>query len=185
MFSPGAAYRKSSKGTEAIAARLHGLTPRLRSLLIVVDGKKSGQELLKFAANLGDADAMMNDLLGGGFIEPVPGSDLGVPATPAPAPVAAPPVQAAAHAQPPGDVLAEAAAPQRPSVTLPEAKRLAVRRLVELMGPMADDLCIGIESAKNPDQFMNAVRKAHNMIQAFRGEGAALKFSDEVEANFP
>jgi hypothetical protein len=181
MFSPGAAYRKSSKGTEAIAARLHGLTPRLRSLLIVVDGKKSGQELLKFAANLGDADAMVNDLLSGGFIEPVPGSDLGVPATPAPAPVATPPAQA----QPAADELAEPAAPQRPSVTLPEAKRLAVRRLVDLMGPMADDLCIGIESAKNPDQFMNAVRKAHNMIQAFRGEDAASKFSDEVEANFP
>lgn len=179
MFSPGAAYRKSSKGTEAIAARLHGLTPRLRSLLIIVDGKKSGQDLLKFAANLGDADAMVNDLLDGGFIEPVPGSDLGVSVAPAPAPVAAVPVQ------PDSIIPADADAPRRSSVTLPEAKRLAVRRLIDLMGPMADELCIGIESAKNPDQFMNAVRKAHNMIQAFRGEEAASKFSDEVEANFP
>lgn len=179
MFSRDTAYRKSGKGAEAIASRLHGLSPRLRSLLIVVDGKKTGQDLLKFAAHLGDADAMVTELIDGGFIEPVPGTDTvgtAPPAGPAGSSVPSP----AAATMP-----SEAAAHTRPSVTLPQAKRLATRLLIELMGPMADDACISIESAKNPDQFMSAVRKAHGLVRSFQGEGAASKFREEVEANFP
>lgn len=176
MFSRGTAYRKSGKGAEAITLRLHGLSPRLRSLLIVVDGKKTGQDLLKFAAHLGDADAMATELLDGGFIEPVPGTDTWGAE---PAEGGGIPSQAAATTP------AETAAHTQPSVTLPQAKRLAARLLIDLMGPMADDACISIESAKNPDQFMSAVRKAHGLVQAFRGEDAASKFREEVEANFP
>jgi hypothetical protein len=176
MFSRDIAYRKSGKGAEAIASRLHGLSPRLRSLLIMVDGKKSSQDLLKFAANFGDAETMMTDLVDGGFIEPIPGEVATVADTPQ---LQSEQPQAATEA------LGEAPVTARSSVTLPEAKRLAVRLLIDLMGPMADDACIGIESAKNPDQFMNAVRKAHGLVHSFRGEGAASKFREEVEANFP
>lgn len=178
MFSPSIAYRKSDKGAEAIASRLHGLSPRLRSLLIVVDGKKSGQDLLKFAANLGDADAMLAELVDGDFIEPVPGTDTSGSHPPGGTSVPAPIQQAVAEPS-------EAPATTRPSIPLPEAKRLAVRLLNDLMGPTAEDVCIAIESAKNPDQFMTAVRKAHSRVQAFRGEGAATKFREQVEANFP
>lgn len=176
MFSRDTAYRKSGKGAEAIASRLHGLSPRLRSLLIVVDGKKTGQDLLKFAAHLGDADAMATELIDGGFIEPVPGTD-----TPGTKPVEGGGVARQAVATTP----AEPTAQTQPGVTLPQAKRLATRLLIELMGPMADDACISIESAKNPDQFMSAVRKAHGLVRSFQGEGAASKFREEVEANFP
>ncbi|MBA4261315.1 MAG: hypothetical protein C0443_04645 [Comamonadaceae bacterium] len=176
MFSRDTAYRKSGKGAEAITSRLHGLSPRLRSLLIVVDGKKTGQDLLKFAAHLGDADAMVTELIDGGFIEPVPGTDT----------VGTEPAEVGSVASPAtATTPAEAAAHTRPSVTLPQAKRLATRLLIELMGPMADDACISIESAKNPDQFMSAVRKAHGLVRSFQGEGAASKFREEVEANFP
>jgi hypothetical protein len=174
MFSQSIAYRKTGKGAEAIAARLHGLTPRLRSLLIVVDGKKSGQDLLKFAANLGDAQAMLTELIDGDFIEPVPGSGSTEPAAPA---VASAPAAVADASETP--------AASRPSMPLPEAKRLAVRLLNDLMGPAAESLCITIESAKNPEQFMTAVRKAHSQVQSFRGEAAATKFREQVESNFP
>jgi hypothetical protein len=177
MFSPSIAYRKSDKGAEAIAARLHGLTPRLRSLLIIVDGKKSGQDLLKFAANLGDAEAMVTELISGGFIEPVPGSSSSASEAPSANSAQAPAEAAAADpAETP---------PARPSVSLPEAKRLAVRLLNDLMGPAAESLCMSIESAKNADQFMTAVRKAHSQVQSFRGEAAATKFREQVESNFP
>lgn len=177
MISQGASYRKTSKGNDAIASRQHGLPPRLRTLLIVVDGKKSGEDLLKFAGNLGDAEAMMKDLLEGEFIEPVPGSDRKEPAKAAAAEPPRPP------AEPESAAPAPAALPQRPALSLPEAKRLAVRRLTDLMGPMADELCIGIESAKNPEQFMNAVRRAQHMIQSVRGKSAAASFGDEMEAS--
>ncbi len=177
MFSPSLVYRKSDKGAEAIAARLHGLTPKLRSLLIIVDGKKTGQDLLKFAANLGDAQAMVTELISGGFIEPTPGSGaLG----------SAPPVGNSNPAQTVAvDSTETPTAATRPSVPLPEAKRLAVRLLNDLMGPAAETACIAIESAKNADQFMTAVRKAHSQVQAFRGEAAATKFREQVESNFP
>ncbi len=179
MVSRGAVYRKSNKGTEAIAARLHGLTPRLRSVLIVVDGKKTGEDLLRFAANLGDAEVMMGELLDGGFIEPVAGTE------PASSPSGVTETSPPAQVQPDEHAPEEPVAPKRPGIPLADAKRLAVRRLTDLMGPMADDLCIGIESAKDPDQFMAAVRKAYNMLKAVRGSAAATRFSDEVEANFP
>lgn len=178
MFSPSIAYRKSGKGAEAIAARLHGLSPRLRSLLIVVDGKKNGYDLLKFAANLGDADAMLAELVNGDFIEPVPCADTSGTETLSAASAPAPTLAAAADPT-------ETTAANRPSVPLPEAKRQAVRLLIDLMGPMADDACIGIEAAKTPEQFMSAVRKAHGLVQSFRGEGAATKFREQVEVNFP
>ena len=41
MFNKQAIYHKTPKGTEAIANRQSGLAPRLRSLLIMVDGKRS------------------------------------------------------------------------------------------------------------------------------------------------
>ena len=170
MFSRGTTYRKSGKGAEAIASRLHGLPPRLRSLLIVVDGKKDGQDLLKFAANLGDANAMVADLIEGGFIEPVPGTETLVANAPE------------AGSTPPQTAVTAAPAAAPTGIPLPQAKRLAVRLLVDLMGPMADDACIGIESAKNPEQFMSAVKKAHGLVQAFRGEDAASKFRDDVGA---
>lgn len=179
MFSPSLVYRKSDKGAEAIAARLHGLTPKLRSLLIIVDGKKTGQDLLKFAANLGDAQAMVTELISGGFIEPTPGSGASGSA-PSVGNSAQEPAQTAAV-----DATETPTAATRPSVPLPEAKRLAVRLLNDLMGPAAETACIAIESAKNADQFMTAVRKAHSQVQAFRGEAAATKFREQVESNFP
>ena len=49
-----AIYQKSGKGAQAISTRQHGLTPKQRSMLILVDGKRSFEELAKLAAMLGE-----------------------------------------------------------------------------------------------------------------------------------
>lgn len=48
-----------AKGAEAIATRQHGLGPRQRSLLILIDGKKNFEDLAKLSAMLGDTAQLL------------------------------------------------------------------------------------------------------------------------------
>ena len=64
-----AVFRKTVKGDEEVATRACHLSARLRSVLIMVDGKSIGAELLKRASVLGDGEALVGALLDGGFIE--------------------------------------------------------------------------------------------------------------------
>ena len=47
MIQKNVVYHKSAKGAEAIATRQHGLSPKLRSMLILIDGKRTDGRLLK------------------------------------------------------------------------------------------------------------------------------------------
>lgn len=62
-------YDKTPKGREEIATRKYQLAPRLRTLLVLVDGKQAGEELLKKVAGLGLTDQGIRDLLEEGFIQ--------------------------------------------------------------------------------------------------------------------
>jgi hypothetical protein len=87
-------YDKTAKGREEIATRRYQLAPRLRTLLVLVDGHKPEEELLRNVAGLGLTANAVRDLLAQEFIvlatsyaalpepEPVP---VPVP-TPTPAP---------------------------------------------------------------------------------------------------
>jgi hypothetical protein len=46
-------FDKTEKGREEIATRKHHLAPRLRTLLVLIDGKQGKEELLKKVAGLG------------------------------------------------------------------------------------------------------------------------------------
>ena len=56
MISKNAVYRKSAKGTEAIANRQYGLGAKLRPVLILVDGKRKFEELVRLSSALGDTE---------------------------------------------------------------------------------------------------------------------------------
>ncbi len=64
-------YQKTDKGREEIATRKHGLSLRLRSVLLLIDGKRSGSELLTIYPGLGVSEAMLQELESKGFIAPV------------------------------------------------------------------------------------------------------------------
>ena len=66
-----AIYRKSEKGAEAIATRGHGVGGKLRMLLILVDGKKNAEELIKLAAGMGESAQLLLQLEAEGLIERV------------------------------------------------------------------------------------------------------------------
>ncbi len=65
-----AIFDKSDKGREEIVTRKYKLAPRLRSLLVLVDGKKSSGELLQQVAGLGLAQDSLDQLYEQQFIEP-------------------------------------------------------------------------------------------------------------------
>ena len=78
-----AIYAKTAQGQQEIQSRALGLTPLARRVLVLVDGKRSGQDLSTFVPG-GDITAQLTELLTRDCIEAV-----GV-AQQAPSPAAAP-----------------------------------------------------------------------------------------------
>lgn len=62
-------FDKSDKGREEIATRKYHLPARLRSLLLLIDGKHGSEDLLKKFAGLGLNDQTIKELLDSGFIQ--------------------------------------------------------------------------------------------------------------------
>lgn len=149
-------YRKTPAGSEAIATRAAGLTPRQRSLLILVDGKRTTTELAALTSASGDSQELLQGLLEHGFIEAVAQREA-VPAKSAPRPAAA------------------------AGIPLPQARSLAVRRLTDLLGPSASDLCIKLESTRSADEFRAALRRVEGILREVVGATRASQFVAEVE----
>lgn len=63
-----AIYDKTDKGRTEIATRSQHLAPRLRTLLLLIDGRRSEQELLANVAGLGLTEAALADLLAQEYI---------------------------------------------------------------------------------------------------------------------
>lgn len=61
-------YDKTAKGREEIATRKYQLAPRLRTLLVLVDGNKAEEELLRNVAGLGLTGTAITELLAQEFI---------------------------------------------------------------------------------------------------------------------
>jgi hypothetical protein len=162
-------YHKSAKGTEAIATRQHGLGPKLRSMLIMVDGKRGFDELARLAQMLGDTEELLGQLLEQGLIEPVA------------APAAPPPHAGGAGSATTAPAPLAAAAP----ITLAEAQRFVSRRLTDLLGPNAEDLCLRIEGARNVHDFQVAVSRAEGILRQYKSAHTAAEFAAEVQAHMP
>lgn len=162
MIRKDAIYQKSAKGIEAMGTRQHGLAPKLRSTLILVDGKRSFQELAKLSATLGDPEQLVTQLAADGFIEEAAGAV----AVPSPSPAAA-------------------AAPGAPALSLPEAQRFAVRRLTDLLGPTSEELCLRIESSRTAQEFQAAITRAENFVREFRGPDTAAAFAADMQSRRP
>jgi hypothetical protein len=169
VFAKTTTYHKSALGAEAIATRSAAITPKMRSMLILIDGKRGFDELAKLGAMLGDPEQLMTQLADQGFIEPVAGS--AAPSS-APAPLA--------HSSSTPAPLAGA----KP-LTLTEAQRLAARRLTDMLGPAAEDICMRIEATKNAQEFMAAIHKAESMLRQFGKTERAAQFAADMEAHRP
>ena len=89
-------YDKTAKGKEEIATRKHQLATRLRTLLVLIDGRRTEEELLRNVAGLGLGASALAELVEHGYIvlatsyaslaEPLP-ADTGPAQPPIPEPV--------------------------------------------------------------------------------------------------
>lgn len=61
-------YDKTAKGREEIATRKFQLASRLRALLVLVDGHRSEEELLRNVAGLGLTESALQELQAQGYI---------------------------------------------------------------------------------------------------------------------
>jgi len=77
-MNPESVLEKTTKGLEEIETRKHKLDPKLRPILISVNGKLKAGELTSQFAQLGDAGPLLDELLKQGFVRVVAG---GAPAS--------------------------------------------------------------------------------------------------------
>jgi hypothetical protein len=156
VTSKNALHYKSAKGIEAIASRQHGLGPKLRSMLILVDGKRKFDELTRLSSAFGDTQQLLQQLLTNGFIDEVR-------------------IEAAQPKVPPA-----------PSTkTLPQAQKFAVHRLTKVLGPMSEQLCMRIESTRSWDEFDAAIAHADGIVRGIKGLQLAATISAEIQAHRP
>ena len=62
-------YDKSDKGRQEISTRKFRLAPKLRALLVLVDGKHSGEALVRKFAYLGMNETFVAELVDNGYIQ--------------------------------------------------------------------------------------------------------------------
>lgn len=158
-------YRKSAKGQHEVETRANRLGPRLRTALILVDGRRTDVELRALIQL--EADATLLGLLEGGYIEVVSSQvQAAPPAQAAPAPAVAP---RTASAAPPGAVVNPAA--------LADRRRLAVRNLTDQLGPVAEDIALRIEKARTWAELRPELELGRTVLERARGGAAAARFA--------
>jgi hypothetical protein len=160
----GTIYRKTAEGQAEIETRARKLGPRLRSALIMVDGKRTDEDLRKLLAQ--QADETLQTLLDQGLIE--------ASAAAASRPAARSAGAAAPESAAPAPQAAPAPAPARDFPTL---RREAVRAVNDLLGPMGEMVALKLEQAKNAEELQNALEKAVTVIGNARGGAAAVQFA--------
>lgn len=180
-------FGKTAAGREALTTRPAGLVPRLRSLLIMVDGKRNLAEFAKLTASLDQATQSLNDLIASGWVEIV-GAD-GLPkATPASS-VPQVPVPATSYAPEVSQPvpLAAPAAQAEGVATLPfsDARRQVVRFINDQLGPMGETLAIRAEGCKTPADLQAAVPRIRDGLKSFKGAAVVQQFDEELANRLP
>lgn len=154
-------FRKTDKGHSEIETRAHRLPPRLRSALILVDGRRSHDELRTMI--LQQADETLAALLEQGFIDKVA-------AAPAPAPTPArAPERPAAPSLPAGDRGPEFA----------QLRRQLVRAFNDLTGPTGEVLALRLEKAVDRNALSNLLPAAGEFVASVRGAAKASEFKQQ------
>ncbi len=146
------AFRKTEKGVAEIQTRAYRLQPRLRSALILVDGRRRGSDLLPLIQQ--EPEATLHTLVEQGFIEPIPAA--------APASASRP-------------------TPATPVESFAERRRVAVRLLNELLGPAAETLAIRMERTRSMDELQTQLAAATQAIGDLHGAATAAAFAARFE----
>jgi hypothetical protein len=179
-------YAKTAKGAAEIAARSGALTPAMRRVLIMVDGRRTAAEL-ELVARDGEFENIIAALLEKGMIEQTGTVEAEIPdwvddeeatvvmESPR-GPDAIPALRAAPQA-----AAAPAPVPAEPKTpTLEERKRMAVRALYDRLGPYGEEPAARIQECKSFEELGEKLKHACRRIALFRGEQAAREYMASI-----
>lgn len=162
-------FVKTPKGAAEVAARGGALSLATRRVLIMIDGKRSVRELAPLLRPT-EVDGVFAALESQGFVQRVGGRGAELPAAPRPA----------ARGDMAGPLLDVPTIggdnDERNLITFDEAKRRAVRELVDRLGPDADGMAARIEQCRNADDLRDRMREAERLIGGLMGEAAAQDY---------
>lgn len=155
-------FRKTDKGQTEVETRAHRLAPRLRSALILVDGKRSSDELRKLIAQQADDTlAALNDQ---GFIEVA--AVASAPAASAPAPAVSEPRTSSSSSS----------SSSGGTRDFDGLRRQLVREFNELTGPLGEAMAIRMEKAADRQALRALLAAAGEYVIGVRGASAANDF---------
>lgn len=154
-------FRKTAKGQTEIETRVNRLVPRLRTSLILVDGRRTDVELRTLI--LSEPDEVLAALLDQGYIEVISST----------------PPSRSAPAEP------AAAAPRISPRKLEETRRMAVRFLNDNLGPSAESLALKIERAQDWAELKQHLEMAEHFLRSGRGTAVAQEFAEKFMEQSP
>jgi hypothetical protein len=161
-------YTKTTKGAAEVAARTAQLSMTTRRVLIMMDGKRTVDELAMLVRP-GEIDGIVNQPEAAGLAQRA--GDTPAPVPPAPA------ESRNTESQPPPTINTPVMDDRELTlITLGEAKRRAVRELNDRLGPEAEVVAIRIESCRTIEEFRERVREAERFVAAALGAGAAQDY---------
>jgi hypothetical protein len=159
-----ATYRKTAKGLAEIATRANKLPPRVRTALILVDGRRTDTELSSMLPQ--EADETLRWLSDSGFIEvDHNAANAGHWQPSVPSTATAPEARTTPREVPP--------ASRKP---IAQIQREAVRELTELVGPMAEAISLKIEKSRSREELGPLLEIAFQVLSNTRGTTVAQGF---------
>jgi hypothetical protein len=162
-------YSKTESGLTAIKDRSSGLSPRQRAVLIMCDGKRDSDEILKNTAGLGVTANDLETLVSMQML-------VGITAASVQNPAIAPVAIGATPAPNPNQQIA----PQASSSVSPEELkifiRLATKELERLLGPSCESLSLKLEKSKTYDEYAIKIHDIRRVLSSIRSEKVAEEF---------
>jgi len=153
-------YRKTAKGLAEIETRVYKLSPRLRSVLIMIDGKRSDVE---FAQMLPQAEEVLAALLQDDFIAEF--ARTSGQAAPPPAP------------PPP-----ERTVIRGPQPSFENMRKDLLRAFNDRLGPAGEGMAVRLEKARNETEFRALLPAAVQLVSTLQGRDAADAFMARINA---
>ena len=163
-------YSKTPRGIAEISLRSAQLPMTARRVLIMIDGKRTIDDL-SVLGKQDDIEHAIASLESGGLIQRVAyQSAIDVPT------INGRDTDALSNAIGGPTTSGELDERDQNPMTLDEVKRRAVRGLHDRLGPEADALAMRIESCRTIEEFRYRVREAERLISTALGSGAAQEY---------
>lgn len=152
-------FRKTAKGLAEIETRVYRLAPRLRSVLIMIDGRRSDAELVQMLPQAAEALASLTQ---DGFIAEY--SRTGAPAAA------------------PGSEQPERTVIRGPQPSFEAMRKDLLRAFNDRLGPAGEGMAVRLERAQNETEFRSLLPVAVQLVSTLQGRDAAEAFMARINA---